>query len=72
MSERGPRMVQRVLRLAAGGGGEGLRDADKRLVLRVFAGSCVGQFRQHSLGRSDVTPQGGQPAALHDEMLDVG
>ena len=72
MSESGPRMAQRVLWLTAGGGGEGLCDADQRFVLRIFAGSRVGQLRKHRLGHSDVTAQGGQPAALHDEMLDVG
>ena len=56
MSQHRAGVAQRILRLAAGGGGEGLHDADQRLVLGVFAGRQVLQSRQQGLGRP-VSPR---------------
>ena len=71
MRESAAGVAQRVLRLYAGGGGEGFRDVDQRLVLGVFAGPQVPQSREHSLRRPDIAAQRRQPAPVAGEVLDV-
>jgi len=53
----GAGVAQRVGGLAASGGGERLRDRDKRLVLGVFAGPQVTQPGQDRLSGGGVTAQ---------------
>ena len=60
------------LRLAAGGGGEGLHLADHPLVLGVFAGAQVRQAGQHGLSGGGVAAQRRQPAPAAGEELIAG
>jgi len=64
--------AQRVAWLMAGGGGEGFRDADLRLVLGILAGLQVSQGSQHGLGGIGVAAQRGQPAQVAGEIVDAG
>ena len=71
MSQHRAGMAQRIGRLTAGVGGEGLSEADNRLVLGVFAGRQVLKFRQQGLGSHRVAAQSRQAAPVAGEILDV-
>ena len=62
-------MEQSILRLTAGGGGEGFHDADYGLVLGIFAGLQVTQSGQHGLGGGSVPAQRRQPPPLNSHVI---
>src|SRR6202042_167025 len=63
---------QRLRWLTVGDSGEGLGDAERRLVLRGFAGTQVLQTREGLIGGARATPQSREPGTEADEVLDVG
>src|SRR5580692_4888385 len=54
VGEGGPGVIQGVLRLSPGGGGEAFDHADQRLVLGILAVAAVIKSRQYGLGGGGV------------------
>ena len=71
LGERGAGVAQRFLRLVAGGGGEGFHDANRGLVLGVFAGPQVWHCGQYGLGGGGVAAQRRQPAPVASKVVVV-
>jgi hypothetical protein len=69
--ERGAGVAERILWLAAGGGGERLDGADERLVLGIFAGPQVLQRDENGLGGGGIAAHRRQPAAVAGKELVV-
>jgi hypothetical protein len=70
-SEGRASVSQRVFRLAASVGGEGLGEADHRLILGCFAGAQVPNARQEGIGGGGVAVQSREPSPLAGKVLDA-